>query len=184
MLGPVYHATVLKRSMVLQAPIVHVGTLSQATVIYMEDRYAGTKDLFFRRSINGVITDDIKKVRIHHNGATIFEFFFDNNAIIWDKVLDDDEANAVHMLHAQKNEYPISTSVCNSTSFFTRKKNILDGLDALQGGVVIPYRNTGDGVSGDISYVVPNPYQFLTPKDSASPRCNIGQVLNGMLDLR
>lgn len=182
--GPVYHASVLPRSMVLQAPAIHVGTLSQATVIFMEDRYAGTKSLFFRRPINGVITSDIKTIKIHHNGANIFEFFFDNNSIIWDNVLDDDEANAVHMLHAQKNEYPISTSVCNSTSFFMKKKKLLEGLDALQSGLILQYRNTGDGTSGDISYLVPNPSRVLAPKDSTPARCNISQVLNGILDVR
>ena len=184
MIGPVYHASVLPKSMVLQAPVIHVGTLSQAMVIHNEDLLAGTKDLFFRRSINGVITDDIRKVKVHHNGSNIFEFHIYNNDIVWDNVLADDEANAVHMLHAQKNEYPISTSVCNSSSFFTKKRHLLNALDALTSGAIVPYNNTGEGRVRGISYLVPNPRQVLSPEDSTVPRCNIGQLLNGILDVR
>lgn len=184
MIGPVYHASVLPRSMVLQAPVIHVGTLQQALVIHNEDIYAGTKELFFRRAVNGVISDDIKKVKVHHNGSSIFEFFFYNNSIISDNVLDDDEANAVHMLHAQKNEYPISTSVCNSSSFFTKRKHLLDALDALHNGYVVPYNNTGEGRRGGTSYLVPNPRKVLAPKDTTPARCSINQVLNGILDVR
>ena len=99
-------------------------------------------------------------------------------------MLADDEANAVHMLHAQKNEYPISTSVCNSSSFFTKKRHLLNALDALTSGAIVPYNNTGEGRVRGISYLVPNPRQVLSPEDSTVPRCNIGQLLNGILDVR
>lgn len=189
----VYHATVLNEAQTLEAAVLHVGSLQQAHCVLNDFPRNGYKSHifkgFFRYFSN---LDEIREVSIFYKEARLFKYTLDSNTLIHKKVITDTEANAVHVLHAARHNYPISGSVYYSSVFPEYDHDTVhEALDALDSGYTLMYENVSEG--GGTSYLVPAPALVFSGQTQPSvlsaavynrQPSSLERALGGILDAR
>jgi hypothetical protein len=160
-----YHASALTREQVLEAPVLHVGDLSQAKVIFDEllSRYTY---IYYFKNVNKKLSDnntleDTLQVNVLYKKPEIYELSLCLLKTLYNKVtFTDNDVNCVHVLHAQHHNYPISTSILHSADFDKCVNDPQEGFYYLNKGYTLEYENVAEG--GGTSYLVPAPWLAFT----------------------
>jgi hypothetical protein len=189
-----YHASALTREQVLEAPVLHVGDLSQAKVIF-DELLLKFKDVYYFKNLGKNVSEnntleDILQVQVLYKKPEIYELSLCLLNTLYNNVLfTDNDVNCVHVLHAQHHNYPISTSILHSADFNKCVSDPQEGLYYLNKGYTLGYENMSEG--GGVSYLVPAPWLACTrecsPEELSSAvynrrpsvlECAIGGTIN------
>lgn len=157
-----YHASVLTREQVLEAPVLHVGDLAQAKVVF-DDFVYKSKCVFYFKNISEKISDNNTleqplHATVLYKKPDIYEFA--KHFFLYNNLYQDNEVNCIHVLHAQHHNYPLSTSIINSANFDDCVNDPYEGFYYLNKGYTLEYENVAEG--GGTSYLVPAPWLALT----------------------
>ena len=160
-----YHASVLTREQVLEAPVLHVGDLSQAKVVFDDFVYKSKCIIYFKNMSEKISDNNIRTTplltTVLYKNPDIYEFDVNLVNLLYKNIhFTDNELNCVHVLHAQHHNYPLSTSIINSANFDKCVNDPYEGFYYLNKGYTLEYENVAEG--GGTSYLVPAPWLALT----------------------
>jgi hypothetical protein len=160
-----YHASALTREQVLEAPVLHVGDLSQAKAIFDELLLNYTCVYYFKNMGKNVsennTLEDILQVRVLYKKPDIYELSLCLLKTLHKNLtFTDNDVNCIHVLHAQHHNYPISTSILHSADFNKCEQDPEEGFYYLNKGYTLRYENVAEG--GGTSYLVPSPWLACT----------------------